>query len=222
MSGTASCVLFHEGDQRCLHIGGSDGPGFDAIARQAKDEDASDDSRLTYVAMTRAQSQVVAWWAPSKDEPNGGLSRLLRGRRPGEAEVPDRVAPDKVSDDDAMARFKEWEAAGGPVIEESVVRPMPALPADEPRDRPRGAPLPPLDRHGVAADVVLGSDPRRRDDAGEQRAGGDRAGRRGRRDPADDVGGRRRCAVADGGSADGREVRHAGARGAGDGRPVRR
>ena len=33
--------------------------------------------------MTRAQSQVVAWWAPSWDEPNGGLSRLLRGRRAG-------------------------------------------------------------------------------------------------------------------------------------------
>ena len=72
------------------YIGGSDGPGFNDVARQARLEDASDDSRLTYVAMTRAQSQVVAWWAPSKDEPNGGLSRLLRGRRPGESAVPDR------------------------------------------------------------------------------------------------------------------------------------
>ena len=126
-------LVFHEGDQRCVYIGGSDGPGFNDVARQAKLEDASDDSRLTYVATTRAQSQVVAWWAPSKDEPNGGLSRLLRGRRPGESAVPDRCSPEKISDDDAMARFKEWEAAGGLVIEESVVRPAPALPADEPR-----------------------------------------------------------------------------------------
>ncbi|WP_131824619.1 hypothetical protein, partial [Mycobacteroides abscessus] len=44
---------------------------------------ARDASRLAYVALTRAQSQVVAWWAPSFDEPNGGLSRLLRGRAPG-------------------------------------------------------------------------------------------------------------------------------------------
>ena len=73
-------VLFHEGDTRCLHIGGSDSPDFNAVAKLGRAEDASDDSRLTYVAMTRAQSQVVAWWAPSKDEPNGGLSRLLRGR----------------------------------------------------------------------------------------------------------------------------------------------
>src|SRR5215208_7440976 len=73
--------------------------------------------------MTRAQSQVVAWWSPAYDEPNGGLSRLLRGREPGESTVPDRCVPAKVSDDDAMARLQQWEAAGGPVIEESVIAP---------------------------------------------------------------------------------------------------
>ena len=66
-------VLFHDGDTRCLHIGGTDSPDYNAVAKLGRAEDASDDSRLTYVAMTRAQSQVVAWWAPSKDEPNGGL-----------------------------------------------------------------------------------------------------------------------------------------------------
>ena len=127
-------VLFHEGDQRCLHVGGVDSPDFNAVSVLGRKEDASDVSRLMYVAMTRAQSQVVAWWAPSWDEPNGGLSRLLRGRRPGEAEVPDRCSPDKISDGDAMARLGEWEALGGLVIEESVVRPVPALPPDAPRN----------------------------------------------------------------------------------------
>lgn len=127
-------VLFHDGDQRCLHVGGADSPDFNAISALGRHEDASDDSRLMYVAMTRAQSQVVAWWAPSWDEPNGGLSRLLRGRRPGEAVVPDRVVPDKVSDEDALARFLEWESAGGLVIEESVARPVPALPAAQTPD----------------------------------------------------------------------------------------
>lgn len=126
-------VLFHDGDQRCLHVGGSDSPDFNAVSVLGRKEDASDDSRLMYVAMTRAQSQVVAWWAPSYDEPNGGLSRLLRGRRPGEAAVPDRCSPDKIDDDDAMARFEEWEAAGGLVIEQSVLRPVPALPPVESR-----------------------------------------------------------------------------------------
>jgi exodeoxyribonuclease V beta subunit len=78
---------------------------------------------LTYVAMTRAQSQVVAWWSPAWAEPNGGLSRLLRGRGPGESTVPDRCAPVKISDNDAMARLQKWEAAGALVIEESVVTP---------------------------------------------------------------------------------------------------
>ncbi|OBB35880.1 exodeoxyribonuclease V subunit beta [Mycobacterium sp. 852002-51961_SCH5331710] len=128
-------VLYHEGDTRCLHIGGNDSPDFHAVSKVGREEDASDDSRLMYVAMTRAQSQLVAWWAPSRDEPNGGLSRLLRGRRPGEPMVPDVVVPGKVSDADAMARFKEWEAVGGPVIEGSAPRPRrapqePAAPAE--------------------------------------------------------------------------------------------
>ncbi len=125
-------VLFHDGDTRCLHVGGEDSPDFTTVSQAGRAEDASDDSRLTYVALTRAQAQVVAWWAPSYDEPNGGLSRLLRGRRPGESAVPDTVLPSKISDADAMARFKEWEAAGGPTIEESVARPIPVLPQIEP------------------------------------------------------------------------------------------
>ena len=53
--------------------------------------------------------------------------------------MPDRCAPEKISDDDAMARLREWEAAGGLVIEESVVAPVPPVPAEPPpRISPRG------------------------------------------------------------------------------------
>jgi exodeoxyribonuclease V beta subunit len=122
-------ILFHDHDgTRCLHIGAKDAT-VEGLGRR---EAASDDSRLTYVAMTRAQAQVVAWWSPAYDEPNGGLSRLLRGRRPGESTVPDRCEPAKISDDEALARLREWEAAGGPVIEESVVAAVPAAPIDLP------------------------------------------------------------------------------------------
>ncbi|BBY95711.1 RecBCD enzyme subunit RecB [Mycobacterium gallinarum] len=124
-------VLYHEGDTRCLHVGGPDSPDFNAVAKQGREEDASDDSRLMYVAMTRAQAQVVAWWAPSRDEPTGGLSRLLRGRSPGEPVIPDIVSPVKVTDDQAMARFEEWSAVNGPAIEESVVQPLPPQPSDD-------------------------------------------------------------------------------------------
>jgi len=123
-------ILFHDGDQRCLHIGGSDSPDYGEVQVLGRRESASDDSRLIYVAMTRAQVQVVAWWAPSKDEPNGGLSRLLRDRHPGEATVHTRCDPPTVTDDEALQRFREWEVAGGPVIEEAVIGPLVQLPAE--------------------------------------------------------------------------------------------
>ncbi|MGA7051026.1 MAG: exodeoxyribonuclease V subunit beta, partial [Mycobacterium sp.] len=125
-------VLFHDEGVRCLHIGGKDSPDFNLVERLGTKESAGDDSRLTYVAMTRAQSQVVAWWSPAHGEPNGGLSRLLRGRRPGESAIPDRCAPAKITDDEAWARLREWEIAGGPVLEESVIRSAPGVSAKTP------------------------------------------------------------------------------------------
>ncbi|MGV0626461.1 exodeoxyribonuclease V subunit beta [Mycolicibacter minnesotensis] len=115
-----SVPLYHEGGVRCRNIGGPDSPDRTAVQRLSVTEAARNDIRLAYVALTRAQSQVVAWWAASYDEPNGGLSRLLRGRRRGEAPVPDRCEP-KPTDEQALARFREWEAAGGLVIEDSVI-----------------------------------------------------------------------------------------------------
>ncbi|GAA1477673.1 exodeoxyribonuclease V subunit beta [Nocardioides aestuarii] len=126
-------VLHHDEDgRRCLDIGGRRS-GFSAVQARGRTESAGDDIRLTYVALTRAQSQVVAWWAPSWDEPNGGLSRLLRGRGPGEAVVPERCDT-TISDEDAIATFRRWAEVGGPVVERSEVvdapePPLPALPA---------------------------------------------------------------------------------------------
>ncbi len=114
-------LLYHDGDeQRCLHIGGKDDPDRGRIEELHRREEARNNIRLTYVALTRAQSQVVAWWAPSSDERNGGLSRLLRGRAIGDADVPDRCEA-AITDEDAWVVFKQWEAAGGPSVEESVV-----------------------------------------------------------------------------------------------------
>ncbi|MFI5509156.1 exodeoxyribonuclease V subunit beta [Mycobacterium sp. NPDC051804] len=124
---TRDVVLFHDGDTRCLHIGGEQSPDYNAVQQQGRREAASDDVRLTYVALTRAQSQVVAWWAPSWDEPNGGLSRLLRGRQPGDPVVPDRCDPPKIDDADALTALRAWENVGGPVLEESVVAPQTAV-----------------------------------------------------------------------------------------------
>lgn len=114
--------LYHDDTGvRCLDIGGPGSADRRSIEAFSRAEAARNDIRLTYVALTRAQSQVVAWWAPARDEPNGGLSRLLRGRRLGQAEVPDSCVPKSISDDAALACFREWQAAGGPVVEESSV-----------------------------------------------------------------------------------------------------
>ncbi len=118
---TNEAVLFHDGARRCLHIGGETSPDYSEVTKLGRREAASDDVRLTYVALTRAQSQVVAWWAPSWDEPNGGLSRLLRGRAPGDPVVPDRCDPPVPDDADAMAALRAWSDRGGPVLEDSVV-----------------------------------------------------------------------------------------------------
>ncbi|APE17369.1 exodeoxyribonuclease V subunit beta [Mycobacterium sp. WY10] len=120
-------VRFHDEERRCLHVGGDQSAELATAQRLGRQESAGEETRLTYVAMTRAQSQVVAWWAPSWDEPNGGLSRLLRGRRPGQSTVPDRCDPERVDDADAMALLRAWETAGGPVLEESVIVPAAEL-----------------------------------------------------------------------------------------------
>ncbi|MHA7649879.1 exodeoxyribonuclease V subunit beta [Mycobacterium sp. ML4] len=126
-AGDRDLVLFHDRGARCLHIGGKDSPDFATAEKLGRKETASDDSRLTYVALTRAQSQVVAWWSPAYGEPNGGLSRLLRGRRPGQSEVPDRCDPVRITDDEAWVRLREWQDAGGPVVEESAIVPAPRV-----------------------------------------------------------------------------------------------
>ena len=125
-------VRFHDGAQRCLHVGGKQSPEL-ALAQGAGDDEArGEELRLCYVALTRAQSQVVAWWAPSWDEPNGGLSRLLRGRGPGEAVVPVRCEPAKIECAEALPLLRRWEKLDALTIERSVAAPGAALPASAP------------------------------------------------------------------------------------------
>lgn len=120
-------LLYHDQtDTRCLYIGGSRrSPARREVEELNRIEAARDNIRLTYVALTRAQSQLVAWWAPTKDEVNGGLSRLLRGRGIGDPQVPDGCDP-RISDEEAGAVFAQWEAGGGPAVEVSTIVPSAA------------------------------------------------------------------------------------------------
>ncbi|KRF11984.1 exodeoxyribonuclease V subunit beta [Nocardioides sp. Soil796] len=108
-----SIPLFHaESDEHRSIDVGKDGPGRGANVSRARAEDLGESLRLLYVAMTRAQSQVVTWWAPSNNAKTSALHRMLIGRGPGTSVVPADVA---LSDDDAtQAFFDAWQQRGGP------------------------------------------------------------------------------------------------------------
>ncbi|WP_347354437.1 UvrD-helicase domain-containing protein [Intrasporangium sp.] len=80
------------------------------IAAERVAEVLAEHLRLSYVAMTRAQSQLVLWWAPTHNTPASGLHRLLFGQ----AGSPDQLSA-------LLARRAE------PAAREAVV-----VPADRP------------------------------------------------------------------------------------------
>jgi len=115
---TPDTARFHDDGRRTLDVSGGGGPWADHAARHIAEE-LGEELRKLYVALTRAQSQVVAWWAPTRNTECGGLHRMLFGRRPGTAEVPDQQ---EVKDDEYAARvLATVEELGGPVAEVSEV-----------------------------------------------------------------------------------------------------
>ncbi|WP_241385314.1 UvrD-helicase domain-containing protein [Rhodococcus sp. CH91] len=112
-------LLLHEDGRRILDVGGKNGPGYVARRRQHELEEAGEELRLLYVAVTRAQCALTLWWAPSTPTSRSPLHRLLFAREPGSAEV----APEgRISHDEAMAEeFARWAARAGGVIAAEAV-----------------------------------------------------------------------------------------------------
>ncbi|AEI12765.1 UvrD-helicase domain-containing protein [Cellulomonas gilvus] len=123
-------LRFHRDDERTLHVGGPGSPGYAAGAVAHAEDDAGEQLRLTYVALTRARSQVVVWWAPSRNSERSPLSRLLLGARTPDG-TPDAVVP-VPTDEDATVRFAELAARTGGDLVLQVV--------DAPRARARWSP----------------------------------------------------------------------------------
>jgi exodeoxyribonuclease V beta subunit len=98
--------LFHDDEgQRCLAVGQSSRHWSDHASR-ATAEELGESLRLLYVALTRACSQVVCWWAPTaKNTATSALHRLL-ARGEGEVEVPDQARV--WSDADVVDVFARW------------------------------------------------------------------------------------------------------------------
>ena len=70
-----------------LDVGGKYAPDRSARFDRYRAEEAGEDLRLAYVALTRAQCQVVTWWAASHNTPASALQRFLR-RAQGEVAEP--------------------------------------------------------------------------------------------------------------------------------------
>jgi exodeoxyribonuclease V beta subunit len=79
--------LHDENGERVLDVGGPTGPQFRTSVQRHQAEEDGEDLRLLYVALTRAASRVVAWWAPTANTKASALHRFLFGR-PAEAENP--------------------------------------------------------------------------------------------------------------------------------------
>ncbi|MEO9138610.1 MAG: UvrD-helicase domain-containing protein, partial [Jatrophihabitans sp.] len=84
--------LFHDdAGRRVRDVGGHNTPTIRDSQRRGKSEQRGEELRLLYVALTRAQAQVVAWWAPSgRNTECAPLHRLLFCDDPS-VEIPERV-----------------------------------------------------------------------------------------------------------------------------------
>ncbi|MET7772169.1 UvrD-helicase domain-containing protein [Nocardia sp. NPDC005366] len=113
-------LLFHdENGARVLDVGGQDAAGYAERRQRAEAEEAGEELRLLYVALTRAKCQVVAWWAPAVTTAAAPLHRMIFGRPDGGDAVPNRasVPVDTV----AVQRLSAWAASAADAVSVTAV-----------------------------------------------------------------------------------------------------
>ena len=77
-----STPLFHDSQgRRCRAVGGQTAGAWQDHSRRWREEDDGEWLRLLYVAITRAKSQVVCWWAPTRNTPPARSSGSCRAAR---------------------------------------------------------------------------------------------------------------------------------------------
>ena len=121
-------LLLHQDGRRVLDVGGPNTPGRSRRRQQALAEEAGEALRHLYVGLTRAQSQVVTWWAPTANTPASGLHRVLFGDRDFDGGVPDSVRVP--SDEVAATRLADWQRREALVLERvGISTPAPRPPS---------------------------------------------------------------------------------------------
>ncbi|MDE0169280.1 MAG: UvrD-helicase domain-containing protein [bacterium] len=97
---------------RLIDVGGPTSPGFESHQELAKSEEAAEEGRLLYVALTRARHRMVVWWvANTQFSARTKLHQLLT--RGGD---PDREIQRLI------------EASGGTITQTVVAEPQPVVP----------------------------------------------------------------------------------------------
>lgn len=124
---TPLTAVYHDDDgTRIRDVGGPGSPGWDEHVARHQQEEIDDELRLTYVALTRAQSRLLLWWAPTTNTPQAPLHRLLFH------DDPHRTAPQRVAvpgnDDAALATLRALAAGSDGCLSVETVRPRPATP----------------------------------------------------------------------------------------------
>jgi len=115
-----------EDGARVLHVGGPGAPGYAECCAGEDADGAGEELRLLYVALTRAVSRVVLWWAPSTKTVRGPLHRLLFA--PDPLRVPEAVP---VPSEAAVRTHLESFAGSGSgiVVQTAEPAPVQAAPA---------------------------------------------------------------------------------------------
>lgn len=112
---TPETMQLHGPDgERLLFVGGQQAPGWTEARTKWAAEDAGENLRLLYVAMTRAKCQIVTWWAGTSNTDKSALHRLLLGPRTDGAEPPASV-PVKL-DVDVRKALQAWATAAGACV----------------------------------------------------------------------------------------------------------
>jgi len=112
-------LLVHENGQRIRDLGGPAGPGYASRRLRHRREEAGEDLRLVYVALTRAMCRVIVWWAPTYNTGSAPLHRLLLGRASGELHPDGKPA---IPADTALASaFEAWAAPAAGLISVEAV-----------------------------------------------------------------------------------------------------
>ncbi|WP_066909316.1 UvrD-helicase domain-containing protein [Millisia brevis] len=133
-------MVLHDGSrQRLLDVGGWQAPGAAQRSGSATAEMDGEDLRLMYVGLTRAESRVILWWAPSVVTAKSPLHRMLS--RPAQSPTVPADALLPSTDDAVDAVLRRW-AREGPEGAIAIER-LRGEPAEAVTWQP---PTPPVDR----------------------------------------------------------------------------